>query len=42
MAVIEAARNLGGIANAYSSEFGPTAVPVVGLMTEWLRGNDLE
>jgi CTP synthase len=42
MAVIEAARNLVGIEQANSTEFGPTAEPVVGLMTEWLRGNELE
>ncbi len=42
MAVIEAARSLGGIADAGSTEFGPTAEPVVGLLTEWLRGNELE
>jgi CTP synthase len=42
MAVIEAARNLVGIEKANSTEFGPTAEPVVGLMTEWLRGNELE
>jgi CTP synthase len=42
MAVIEAARSLAGIENANSTEFGPTSEPVVGLMTEWMRGNDLE
>ncbi len=42
MAVIEAARNLAGIEGANSSEFGPTKEPVVGLLTEWLRGNTLE
>ncbi len=42
MACIEAARNLCGIAKADSTEFGETTEPVVGLMTEWLRGNDLE
>ncbi len=42
MACIEAARNLGGIKNASSTEFGPTDEPVVGLMTEWLKGNALE
>jgi CTP synthase len=42
MAVVEAARNLCGIEDANSSEFGPTKEPVVGLMTEWLKGNDLE
>jgi CTP synthase len=42
MACIEAARNLVGIENASSTEFGPTKEPVVGLMTEWLKGNMLE
>jgi CTP synthase len=42
MAVIEAARNLAGIEQANSTEFGPTSEPVVGLMTEWLKGNALE
>src|SRR3954464_1588563 len=42
MAVIEAARNLVGIEDANSTEFGATKQPLVGLMTEWLRGNELE
>ena len=42
MAVIEAARNLCGIEEANSTEFGPTPEPVVGLMTEWMQGNELE
>ena len=42
MAVIEAARNLLGIEKASSTEFGQTPEPVVGLMTEWLKGNQLE
>ncbi|GBD47309.1 CTP synthase [Methylopila sp. Yamaguchi] len=42
MAVIEAARNLAGIPDANSTEFGPTDEPLVGLMTEWTRGNALE
>ncbi len=42
MAVIEAARNLLGIKGASSTEFGPCAEPVVGLLTEWLRGNEVE
>ncbi|MCA1907721.1 MAG: CTP synthase [Magnetospirillum sp.] len=42
MAVIETARNLAGIANASSTEFGSCDEPVVGLMTEWLKGNALE
>jgi CTP synthase len=39
MAVVEAARHLAGIPDAGSTEFGPCAAPVVGLMTEWMRGN---
>ena len=42
MAVIEAARDLVGIKRAGSTEFGPSEDPVVGLMTEWMRGNELE
>jgi CTP synthase len=42
MAVIEAARNLAGLPAASSTEFGPCDVPVVGLLTEWARGNDIE
>lgn len=42
MACIEAARNLCGISDANSTEFGPTSEPVVGLMTEWLKGNELQ
>ena len=42
MAVIEAARNLCGIDEANSTEFGSTLHPVVGLMTEWMRGNELQ
>jgi len=42
MAVIEAARHLAGVAAVSSTEFGKTPEPVVGLMTEWLKGNALE
>ena len=42
MACIEAARSLAGIDGASSTEFGPSGEPVVGLMTEWLKGNMLE
>ncbi|MCO6415435.1 CTP synthase [Siccirubricoccus sp. KC 17139] len=42
MAVIEAARNLVGLKGASSTEFGPCEHPVVGLLTEWLRGNAVE
>lgn len=42
MAVIEAARNLAGVPGAGSTEFGPCEESVVGLLTEWKRGNVVE
>ena len=42
MACIEAARNQAGLKGASSTEFGPAKHPIVGLMTEWLKGNELE
>jgi CTP synthase len=42
MAVIEAARHLAGLPCASSSEFGPCQEAVVGLLTEWARGNEIE
>ncbi len=42
MAVIEAVRNVAGVADASSTEFRPTPDPVVGLMTEWTRDNAKE
>ncbi|GAB4366973.1 MAG: CTP synthase [Kiloniellaceae bacterium] len=42
MAVIEAARHLAGLPQAGSTEFGSPGDPVVGLMTEWSRGNAVE
>ncbi|EPY01116.1 CTP synthase [Magnetospirillum fulvum] len=42
MAVIEVARHLAGMTEASSTEFGPCEMPVVGLMTEWTRGNSVE
>jgi len=42
MACIEAARNQAGLKGASSTEFGAAKHPVVGLMTEWLKGNELE
>ena len=39
MAVIETARNLCGHGDAGSSEFAPLKDAVVGLMTEWTKGN---
>ncbi|MEE2698893.1 MAG: CTP synthase [Pseudomonadota bacterium] len=41
MAVIETARNLAKISDAGSTEFGSCKNPVVGLMTEWLKGDEL-
>jgi CTP synthase len=42
MAVIETARNLAGLPHASSTEFGPSDEAVVGLLTEWARGNEIE
>ena len=42
MAVIEVARNLAGLDDAGSTEFGGCTHPVVGLLTEWTRENVIE
>jgi CTP synthase len=42
MAVIEAARHLADLPHASSTEFGPCNEAVVGLLTEWARGNEIE
>ena len=42
MAIIEAARTLLGEKDATSSEFEKSGKAVVGLMTEWTRGNERE
>ncbi len=42
MAVIEAGRSLAGMPNAGSTEFGACEEPLVGLLTEWSRGNVVE
>ena len=42
MAVIEVARNLAGLENAGSTEFGNTPQAVVGLLTEWKKGDLVE
>jgi CTP synthase len=42
LAVIEAARNICGIQDASSTEFGLTDNPVVGLMTEWVKAGKVE
>ena len=42
MAVIEAARDLAGLEGAGTSEIGHPKHPVIGLMTEWVKGNQVE
>jgi CTP synthase len=42
MAVIEAARNLAGLEGAGTTENGSPRHPVIALMTEWARGNQVE
>jgi CTP synthase len=42
MACIEGARNLGGIAKASTTEFGPTEEPVIGLITEWMTAEGIQ
>ena len=42
MAAIEAVRDLVGIKEASSTEFGQTREPVVGFLEEWTRGNAVE
>ncbi|XBQ15940.1 MAG: CTP synthase [Oceanicaulis sp.] len=41
MAVIEAARNLAGVEGAGSTEFGSAKEPLVGLLTEWVKDNEV-
>ncbi len=42
MAVLEAARNLVGVKDATSTEFGEKGTHLIGLMTEWTKGNEKE
>lgn len=42
MAVIEAARDLAGLEGAGTTEIGKPKHPVIGLMTEWTKGNEKE
>ncbi|MEI9885039.1 MAG: CTP synthase [Rhizomicrobium sp.] len=42
MAVIETARDLAGLEGAGTSEIGHPRHPVIGLMTEWTKGNSKE
>ncbi|MFP4518769.1 MAG: CTP synthase, partial [Oceanicaulis sp.] len=41
MAVIEAARHLAGVEGAGSTEFGSAKEPLVGLLTEWVKDNEI-
>jgi CTP synthase len=42
MACVEGARNLAGITDASSTEFGPTGEPVVGIIEEWMSEEGLQ
>jgi CTP synthase len=42
MAVIESARDLAGLEGAGTTEIGQPKHPVIGLMTEWTKGNTKE
>ena len=42
MACVEGARDLAGIAEASSTEFGPCAEPVVGIIQEWMSESGLQ
>ncbi|HWA69578.1 MAG TPA: CTP synthase [Rhizomicrobium sp.] len=42
MAVIEAARDLAGLEGAGTTEIGQPKHAVIGLMTEWVKGNQME
>jgi CTP synthase len=42
MAVIEAARDLAGLEGAGTTEIGHPKHPVIGLMTEWVKDNQVE
>ena len=42
MACVEGARDLAGITDASSTEFGPTKEPVVGMITEWMTADGIQ
>lgn len=42
MACLEGARNISGIYDASTSEFGPTDNPIIGLITEWQSKSGIE
>ncbi len=42
MACVEGMRNLAGVSDASSTEFGPTTQPVVGIIEEWMSDEGLQ
>ncbi len=42
LAVLEALRNIGGHPEANSTEFSPTSMPAIALMTEWMKGDAVQ
>lgn len=42
LAVLEALRNIGNHKDASSTEWGPTPMPAVALMTEWMKGDEVQ
>jgi CTP synthase len=42
LAVLEVARNVAGLKNASSTEFGPSEEPVIALLNEWMRDGSME
>jgi CTP synthase len=42
MACVEGMRNLAGVADASSTEFGPTTQPVVGIIEEWMSAEGIQ
>ncbi len=42
LAVLEALRNIGHFSEASSTEFGPASMPTIALMTEWMKGDEVQ
>lgn len=42
LAVLEALHNVGGHPEASSTEFGKTSMPAIALMTEWMKGDEVQ
>jgi CTP synthase len=42
LAVLEALRNIGHHAEAHSTEFKPTSLPAIALMSEWIKGDVIQ